>query len=144
MKQIFTKLWRATIVTVFILIFWSCGARDLSHDPEVVDQITMEYISTQLAVDLVNFDSDICSVERIKLTRQDNIPVALVNLTRKGEEEVREFYYFDYADISRVRDAMEQQDMSSADLANKLDMPEFQVKLFQQIILRAKCAKNGK
>ena len=144
MKQIFTKLWRATIVTVFMLIFWGCGARDLSHDPEVVDQITTEYISTQLAVDLVNFDSDICSVERIKLTRQDNIPVALVNLTRKSGASVREFYHFDYADISRVRDAMEQQDMSSADLANKLDMPEFQVKLFQQIILRAKCAKSGK
>ena len=144
MKQIFTKLWRTTIVTVFMLIFWGCGARDLSHDPEVVDQITTEYISTQLAVDLVNFDSDICSVERIKLTRQDNIPVALVNFTRKSGASVREFYYFDYADISRVRDAMEQQDMSSADLANKLDMPEFQVKLFQQIILRAKCAKSGK
>ena len=144
MKQIFTKLWRATIVTVFMLIFCGCGARDLSHDPEVVDQITTEYISTQLAVDLVNFDSDICSVERIKLTRQDNIPVALVNLTRKSGASVREFYHFDYADISRVRDAMEQQDMSSADLANKLDMPEFQVKLFQQIILRAKCAKSGK
>ena len=144
MKQIFTKLWRATIVTVFMLIFWGCGARDLSHDPEVVDQITTEYISTQLAVDLVNFDSDICSVERIKLTRQDNIPVALVNLTRKSGASVREFYYFDFAEISRVRDAMEQQDMPSADLANKLDMPEFQVKLFQQIILRAKCAKSGK
>ena len=144
MKQIFTKLWRATTVTVFMLIFWGCGARDLSHDPEVVDQITTEYISTQLAVDLVNFDSDICSVERIKLTRQDNIPVALVNLTRKSGASVREFYYFDFAEISRVRDAMEQQDMSSADLANKLDMPEFQVKLFQQIILRAKCAKSGK
>lgn len=141
MKQIFTKLWRATIVTVFMLIFWGCGARDLSHDPEVVDQITTEYISTQLAVDLVNFDSDICSVERIKLTRQDNIPVALVNLTRKSGASVREFYHFDYADISRVREVMEDKTISVTEMSNILNIPELHINLYQQIILRAKGQK---
>ena len=141
MKQIFTKLWRATIVTVFMLIFWGCGARDLSHDPEVVDGITTEYISTQLAVDLVNFDSDICSVERIKLTRQDNIPVALVNLTRKSGASVREFYHFDYADISRVREVMEDKTISVTEMSNILNIPELHINLYQQIILRAKGQK---
>ena len=141
MKQIFTKLWWATIVTVFMLIFWGCGARDLSHDPEVVDQITTEYISTQLAVDLVNFDSDICSVERIKLTRQDNIPVALVNLTRKSGASVREFYHFDYADISRVREVMEDKTISVTEMSNILNIPELHINLYQQIILRAKGQK---
>ena len=138
MKQILIKLWRITIVTVFIFLLFGCGTRDLSRDPKAVDQITTEYISTQLAVDLANFDSTICSVERIKLTRQDNIPVALVNLTRKGEEEVREFYYFDFAEISRVREVMEDKTISVTEMSNILNIPELHINLYQQIILRAK------
>ena len=138
MKQILIKLWRTTTVTVFILLLFGCGTRDLSHDPKAVDQITTEYISTQLAVDLANFDSTICSVERIKLTRQDNIPVALVNLTRKGEEEVREFYYFDFAEISRVREVMEDKTISVTEMSNILNIPELHINLYLQIILRAK------
>lgn len=138
MKQTLIKLWRITTVTVFIFLLFGCGTRDLSHDPKAVDQITTEYISTQLAVDLANFDSTICSVERIKLTRQDNIPVALVNLTRKGEEEVREFYYFDFADISRVREVMEDKTLSVTEMSNILNIPELHINLYKQIILRAK------
>ena len=138
MKQILIKLWRITIVTVFIFLLFGCGTRDLSRDPKAVDQITTEYISTQLAVDLANFDSTICSVERIKLTRQDNIPVALVNLTRKGEEEVREFYYFDFAEISRVREVMEDKTISVTEMSNILNIPELHINLYLQIILRAK------
>jgi hypothetical protein len=141
MKQILIKLWRITTVTVFILLLFGCGTRDLSHDPKAVDQITTEYISTQLAVDLANFDSTICSVERIKLTRQDNIPVALVNLTRKGEEEVREFYYFDFAEISRVREVMEDKTLSVTEMSNILNISELHINLYQQIILRAKGQK---
>lgn len=141
MKQTLIKLWRTTTVTVFIFLLFGCGTRDLSHDPKAVDQITTEYISTQLAVDLANFDSTICSVERIKLTRQDNIPVALVNLTRKGEEEVREFYYFDFAEISRVREVMEDKTLSVTEMSNILNIPELHINLYQQIILRAKGQK---
>ena len=138
MKQILIKLWRITTVTVFIFLLFGCGTRDLSHDPKAVDQITTEYISTQLAVDLANLDSTICSIERIKLTRQDNIPVALVNLTRKGEEEVREFYYFDFAEISRVREVMEDKTISVTEMSNILNIPELHINLYLQIILRAK------
>ena len=138
MKQILIKLWRTTTVTVFIFLLFGCGTRDLSHDPKAVDQITTEYISTQLAVDLANLDSTICSIERIKLTRQDNIPVALVNLTRKGEEEVREFYYFDFAEISRVREVMEDKTISVTEMSNILNIPELHINLYLQIILRAK------
>ena len=138
MKHTLIKLWRITTVTVFIFLLFGCGTRDLSHDPKAVDQITTEYISTQLAVDLANFDSTICSVERIKLTRQDNIPVALVNLTRKGEEEVREFYYFDFAEISRVREVMEDKTISVTEMSNILNIPELHINLYKQIILRAK------
>ena len=138
MKQILIKLWRTTTVTVFIFLLFGCGTRDLSHDPKAVDQITTEYIFTEMATDLMLFDSTIVSVERIRMTRQDNIPVALVNLTRKGEEEVREFYYFDFAEISRVREVMEDKTISVTEMSNILNIPELHINLYQQIILRAK------
>ena len=138
MKQILIKLWRITTVTVFIFLLFGCGTRDLSHDPKAVDQITTEYIFTDMATDLMLFDSTIASVERIRMTRQDNIPVALVNLTRKGEEEVREFYYFDFAEISRVREVMEDKTISVTEMSNILNIPELHLNLYQQSILRAK------
>jgi hypothetical protein len=141
MKQILIKLWRITTVTVFILLLFGCGTRDLSHDPKAVDQITTEYIFTDMATDLMLFDSTIASVEHIRMTRQDNIPVALVNLTRKGEEEVREFYYFDFAEISRVREMMEDKTLSVTEMSNILNIPELHINLYQQIILRAKGQK---
>jgi hypothetical protein len=141
MKQILIKLWRITTVTVFIFLLFGCGTRDLSHDPKAVDQITTEYIFTDMATDLMLFDSTIASVEHIRMTRQDNIPVALVNLTRKGEEEVREFYYFDFAEISRVREVMEDKTISVTEMSNILNISELHINLYQQIILRAKGQK---
>ena len=138
MKQILIKLWRITTVTVFIFLLFGCGTRDLSHDPKAVDQITTEYIFTDMATDLMLFDSTIASVEHIRMTRQDNIPVALVNLTRKGEEEVREIYYFDFAEIIRVREVMEDKTLSVTEMSNILHIPELHINLYQQIILRAK------
>ena len=141
MKQILIKLWRTTTVTVFIFLLFGCSTRDLSHDPKAVDQITTEYIFTDMATDLMLFDSTIASVEHIRMTRQDNIPVALVNLTRKGEEEVREFYYFDFAEISRVREVMEDKTLSVTEMSNILNIPELHINLYKQIILRAKGQK---
>ncbi len=141
MKQILIKLWRITTVTVFIFLLFGCGTRDLSRDPKAVDEITTEYIFTDMATDLMLFDSTIASVERIRMTRQDNIPVALVNLTRKGEEEVREFYYFDFAEISRVREVMEDKTISVTEMSNILNISELHINLYQQIILRAKGQK---
>ena len=141
MKQTLIKLWRITTVTVFIFLLFGCGTRDLSHDPKAVDEITTEYIFTDMATDLMLFDSTIASVERIRMTRQDNIPVALVNLTRKGEEEVREFYYFDFAEISRVREVMEDKTISVTEMSSILNISELHINLYQQIILRAKCKR---
>ena len=141
MKPILAKLWRITTVTVFILLLFGCGTRDISLDPKAVDKITTEYIFTEMATDLVLFDSSIASVEHIRMTRQDDIPVALVSLTRKDGQQTREFYHLDFAEISRVRELMDDKTLSTAEISSRLNIPELHVNLYKQIILRAKGKK---
>ena len=113
MGQICVKLWRVFLVTVFLFTTVGCGSKDLSHDPNAVDTITTEYIHTSLPADLPRFDSSVQSVERVKMTRQDNIPVALVNIVRKDGTAAREYIHFDYETISSVRDIMEAEEGTS-------------------------------
>lgn len=139
MRQNCTKLWRVILVTVFLFTTVGCGSKDLSHDPKAVDTITTEYIHTSLPADLPRFDSSVQSVERVKMTRQDNIPVALVNIVRKDGTAVREYIHFDYETISSVRDVMEAEEgTSTTEIANRLGLSELQVSLYQQIIFIAK------
>ena len=139
MRQNCTKLWRVILVTVFLFTTVGCGSKDLSHDPKAVDTITAEYIYTTLPADLLRFDSSVQSVERVKMTRQDNIPVALVNVVRKDGTTTREYIYFDYETISSVRDIMEAEEgTSTTEIANRLGLSELQVSLYQQIVFIAK------
>ena len=139
MRQNCTKLWRVILVTVFLFTTVACGSKDLSHDPNAVDTITTEYIHTSLPADLPRFDSSVQSVERVKMTRQDNIPVALVNVVRKDGTTTREYIHFDYEAISSVRDIMEtEKGTSTTEIASRLGLSELQVQLYQQIIIIAK------
>ena len=139
MRQNCTKLWRVFLVTVFLFTTVGCGSKDLSHAPKAVDTITTEYIHTSLPADLPRFDSSVQSVERVKMTRQDNIPVALVNVVRKDGTAAREYIHFDYETISSVRDIMEAEEgTSTTEIANRLGLSELQVSLYQQIVFIAK------
>lgn len=139
MRQNCTKLWRVILVTVFLFTTVGCGSKDLSHDPKAVDSITAEYIYTTLPADLPRFDSSVQSVERVKMTRQDNIPVALVNVVHKDGTAAREYIHFDYETISSVRDIMEAEEgTSTTEIASRLGLSELQVQLYQQIIFIAK------
>ena len=139
MRQNCTKLWRVILVTVFLFTTVGCGSKDLSYDPKAVDTITTEYIHTSLPADLPRFDSSVQSVERVKMTRQDNIPVALVNIVRKDGTTTREYIHFDYEAISSVRDIMEAEEgTSTTEIASRLGLSELQVQLYQQIIFIAR------
>ena len=139
MRQNCTKLWRVILVTVFLFTTVGCGSKDLSHDPNAVDTITTEYIHTSLPADLPRFDSSVQSVERVKMTRQDNIPVALVNVVRNDGTADREYIYFDYEAISSVRDIMEAEEgTSTTEIASRLGLSELQVQLYRQILFIAK------
>ena len=139
MRHNCTKLWRVILVTVFLFTTVGCGSKDLSHDPKAVDTITTEYIHTSLPADLPRFDSSVQSVERVKMTRQDNIPVALVNVVRKDGTTTREYIHFDYEAISSVRDIMEAEEgTSTTEIASRLGLSELQVQLYRQILFIAK------
>ena len=139
MRQNCTKLWRVILVTVFLFTTVACGSKDLSHDPNAVDTITTEYIHMTLPADLPRFDSSVQSVERVKMTRQDNIPVALVNVVRNDGTADREYIHFDYETISSVRDIMEAEEgTSTTEIASRLGLSELQVQLYRQILFIAK------
>ena len=92
-----------------------------------------------LPADLPRFDSSVQSVERVKMTRQDNIPVALVNIVRKDGTTTREYIHFDYEAISSVRDIMEAEEgTSTTEIASRLGLSELQVQLYRQILFIAK------
>jgi hypothetical protein len=139
MGQICVKLWRVFLVTVFLFVTVGCAVKDLSHNPEAVDSITTQYIYTELSADYPRFDSTVVCVDRVKMTRQDNIPVALVDIIRPDSTTVREFIHFDYETISRVRDVMEAEEgVSALQIANSLSISELNAQLYRQIVLRAK------
>lgn len=139
MGQICVKLWRVFLVTVFLFVTFGCAVKDLSHNPEAVDSITTQYIYTELSADYPRFDSTVVCVDRVKMTRQDNIPVALVDIIRTDSTTVREFIHFDYETISRVRDVMEAEEgVSAPQIANSLSISELNAQLYRQIVLRAK------
>lgn len=111
---------------------------NLSHDPKVVDSITMAYIISDFKNDLLAADENIGSIEEVATTRQDYIPIALVYYTTKDGKQQTDFYFFDYKDLSVVRDLMEQNpDITTSEIATKLSIPPLQATAMYNIITRA-------
>lgn len=150
-KQIFWRVIAMTLViSVIVLLamfFLPHKSVDLSHNEVAIDSITMEYLGSDFAADFKLYDSRIASVDKVKLTRQDDIPIALVDYTFKTEVEngrsERQFYYFDYAVISVVRDIMEQNPhYDIATISKELHLSEPHAAAIIHIIERAKGIKH--
>lgn len=106
-RALIMGLWRVVIVTASIFALVACGAKAL--DPERVDTVTSDYILRDLATTIVQCDSTVVSVEKVKLTRQDYIPIAIVDCTLSDGTATRQFYGFDLQTISRVHEIVKEQ-----------------------------------
>ena len=138
MVRIGNKLWRCSVATIFFLLLL-VGCQSKSLDPQAVDTATINYIHGELINDLPLFDSAIDSVERIKPTRQDNIPIALTYLTYKDGTTTCDFLYFSYEDICSVyKITQEQPEFSATEIAAQLPLSDVQVKAMLKIIKLAK------
>lgn len=137
-KSFIYRLWQLTLVTAFVFIAVGCS-RDLSHDPQAVDAITIDYITTDFKAD-VEAAEDIDAVESMTLTRQDYIPIIIVDY-RIGEQVIRDFFAFSYEDLCKVRQAVERNpECSHSDIVQALgyDIWEQHAVAMKNIILRAK------
>ncbi len=124
MKTAIYRVWRVAIVTLFLLTV-ACSGGDVSGDPQAVDALTVEYIMHDLSADIERIDENILSVERVKLTRQDAIPIALVDVVYKDGTTGREFYGFDYQQIAKVCELLDKEPkMTAAQAAAALQMSE--------------------
>lgn len=139
MKGCIDKLWRILFVTVFICCTLGCGSRDVSRDPKAVDAIVVEYIFGDLAADVKAANDNIASVERVKLTRQDGIPIALVDVVYTDGSSEREIYGFNFEDVVRAAEIMEQNaNLTTTTLAEHLHTSDIQALLLYNIVCRAK------
>ncbi|MBQ5844002.1 MAG: hypothetical protein IIW52_04015 [Alistipes sp.] len=114
------RVWQYISVALFLLLLSSCGS-DVSNDPKAVDTITTQYISCTLKSTIERCDTSVEEVNRIKLTRQDNIPIALVDYTARNGEQKRDIYYFDYQMLLRVRELLKKE-MTVEDIAKSLNV----------------------
>lgn len=139
MKTTIYRVWRGVIVTLFIFFAVSCSGRDVSGNPQAVDALTVEYIMHDLAAEIERIDENILSVERVKLTRQDAIPIALVDVVYKDGTTGREFYGFDYQSIVRVCQLLDKDPkMTAVQAAAALQMSENGAAILLSIARRAK------
>jgi sugar phosphate permease len=114
---------------------------NLSTDEMSVDRITRNYITINFKDDIKKSDQHIASVDRIKITEQDNNLIALVDYSYKPNykngETVKQIYYFDYATFCKVRDLIAaNKDISTEQIASDLSLPEPHAKAFQSIVTR--------
>lgn len=138
MKTAIYRVWRVAIVTLFLLTV-ACSGRDVSGDPQAVDALTVEYIMHDLSADIERIDENILSVERVKLTRQDAIPIALVDVVYKDGTTGREFYGFDYQQIVSVCELIDKEPKTTAaQVAAALQMSENGAATLLTIARRAK------
>lgn len=138
MKTTIYRVWRVVIVTLFLLTV-ACSGRDVSGNPQAVDALTVEYIMHDLSADIERIDENILSVERVKLTRQDAIPIALVDVVYKDGTTGREFYGFDYQQIAMVCELLDKEPkMTAAQVAAALQMSENGAATLLSIARRAK------
>ncbi|MBQ6869494.1 MAG: hypothetical protein IJO17_03410 [Alistipes sp.] len=138
MKTTIYRVWRVAIVTLFLLTV-ACSGRDVSGNPQAVDALTVEYIMHDLSADIERIDENVLSVERVKLTRQDAIPIALVDVVYKDGTTGREFYGFDYQQIAMVCELLDKEPkMTAAQAAAALQMSENGAATLLSIARRAK------
>lgn len=138
MKTAIYRVWRVAIVTLFLLTV-ACSGRDVSGNPQAVDALTVEYIMHDLSADIERTDKNVLSVERVKLTRQDAIPIALVDVVYKDGTTGREFYGFDYQQIAKVCELLDKEPkMTAAQAAAALQMSENGAATLLTIARRAK------
>lgn len=138
MKTAIYRVWRVAIVTLFLLTV-ACSGKDVSGNPQAVDALTVEYIMHDLSADIERIDENILSVERVKLTRQDAIPIALVDVVYKDGTTGREFYGFDYQQIVSVCELLDKEPkMTAAQAAAALQMSENGAATLLTIARRAK------
>lgn len=138
MKTAIYRVWRVAIVTLFLLTV-ACSGRDVSGNPQAVDALTVEYIMHDLSADIERIDENILSVERVKLTRQDAIPIALVDVVYKDGTTGREFYGFDYQQIVSVCELLDKEPkMTAVQAAAALQMSENGAATLLSIARRAK------
>lgn len=138
MKTAIYRVWRGAIVTLFLLTV-ACSGRDVSGNPQAVDALTVEYIMHDLSADIERTDENVLSVERVKLTRQDAIPIALVDVVYKDGTTGREFYGFDYQQIVSVCELLDKEPkMTAAQAAAALQMSENGAATLLTIARRAK------
>ncbi|MBQ9961739.1 MAG: hypothetical protein IJO90_00045 [Alistipes sp.] len=138
MKTAIYRVWRVAIVTLFLLTV-ACSGRDVSGNPQAVDALTVEYIMHDLSADIERIDENVLSVERVKLTRQDAIPIALVDVVYKDGTTGREFYGFDYQQIAMVCELLDKEPkMTAAQAAAALQMSENGAATLLSIARRAK------
>ena len=138
MKTAIYRVWRVAIVTLFLLTV-ACSGRDVSGNPQAVDALTVEYIMHDLSADIERTDENILSVERVKLTRQDAIPIALVDVVYKDGTTGREFYGFDYQQIVGVCELLDKEPkMTAVQAAAALQMSENGAATLLTIARRAK------
>ncbi len=114
---------------------------NLSTDEMSVDRITRNYITINFKDDIKKSDQHIASVDRIKITEQDNNLIALVDYTYrpnyKNGETVKQIYYFDYATFCKVRDLIAaDKDITTEQIASDLSLSEPHAKAFQSIVTR--------
>lgn len=139
------RVWRQLFATLFLTItVVACGKKaDPSHNPDVVDSVTIDYISNSLKSDLLAAEPAIASIDKVKLTRQDNIPIALVDIVYHDGSTTRDFYCFEYQTISNVRDLMEQNaEMTVEQIAERLSLAPSYVVMLKSIVLQAKNYKE--
>ena len=138
MKTTIYRVWRVAIVTLFLLTV-ACSGRDVSGNPQAVDALTVEYIMHDLSADIERTDENVLSVERVKLTRQDAIPIALVDVVYKDGTTGREFYGFDYQQIAMVCEMLDKEPkMTAVQAAAALQMSENGAATLLTIARRAK------
>lgn len=138
MKTTIYRVWRGVIVTLFLLTV-ACSGRDVSGNPQAVDALTVEYIMHDLSADIERTDKNVLSVERVKLTRQDAIPIALVDVVYKDGTTGREFYGFDYQQIAMVCELLDKDPkMTAAQAAAALQMSKNGAATLLTIARRAK------
>lgn len=138
MRTAIYRVWRVAIVTLFLLTV-ACSGRDVSGNPQAVDALTVEYIMHDLSADIERTDNNVLSVERVKLTRQDAIPIALVDVVYKDGTTGREFYGFDYQQIVSVCELLDKEPkMTAVQVAAALQMSENGAATLLTIARRAK------
>ncbi|MBP3423916.1 MAG: hypothetical protein J6K57_02655 [Alistipes sp.] len=138
MRTTIYRVWRVVIVTLFLLTV-ACSGKDVSGNPQAVDALTVEYIMHDLSADIERTDKNVLSVERVKLTRQDAIPIALVDVVYKDGTTGREFYGFDYQQIVSVCELLDKEPkMTAAQAAAALQMSENGAATLLTIARRAK------